>query len=102
MHHVNRFGLRARQCALFAWILGFAFGEIPFIKIFFFRVLWAAWPVEGEHVSVHHELEFINKWGERWVNTGNLEDMHGGGMPAIVPPRLALEAVTLVKSGFET
>jgi hypothetical protein len=102
MVHVNRFGLKARQTAVIAYILSLLYGATSAAKTFFFWLVWALCNIEGERVSDNHVVEFIDKWGIRWLETGKLEDIHGGGMPVKVPPELALEAVTLVKSGYET
>src|SRR5512147_3028043 len=102
MHHLNRFPRQARQAAVVAFILSFLYLSATPVKLFFFRLFWNSKQPEGQRVSTNHELEFINKWGERWFETGELTDLHGGGMPVKVPPEIALEAVTLVKSGFET
>ncbi len=99
---MNRFPRQARQAAVVAFILSFLYLSATPVKLFFFRLFWNSKQPEGQRVSTNHELEFINKWGERWFETGELTDLHGGGMPVKVPPEIALEAVTLVKSGFET
>lgn len=102
MLHPNRYGIKPRQAAVMAMILSFYYGETAQAKIFFFCLVWRLWAIEGELVSPNHMVEFINKWWRRWLDTGKLEDIHGGGMPVKVPPHLAQEAVTLVKSGYET
>lgn len=66
-----------------------------------FEQLWNQQVPEEEQVSEHHITEFINKWAGHFEKFGDVNDEHGGVMPKKVPTQLAMEAVTLVKCGYE-
>jgi hypothetical protein len=96
---VNKHELRARIVAVGAWFVSWF---RPELKLAFFNKQYQDTVPEEERVSDKHVAEFINKWGQRFWEKGELTDEHGGGMPVKVPAELAQEAVTLVKYGYET
>lgn len=96
---INRHPRAARIAAVIAYFWSYFH---PSLKVAFFENLYNRHQPQDQRVSPNHVSEFIDKWAQHFLEYGDLLDEHGGGMPDKVPPQAALEAVTLIKDGYDT
>ena len=88
----------ARIWAVAAFILGWL---VPSGQVYLFNIAHNNQQPEGQRVSEHHVAEFIRTWGTNFMQHGNVDDRHGGGMPRKVPDELGREALGLVRFGYD-